>query len=69
MGLPRRPPGMRMSRCAEGLASRLIRAADALPDGLRLHVVEGYRPSSVQRTYFEAYRQLLLRQWPSPHGR
>ncbi|MDX3641682.1 M15 family metallopeptidase [Streptomyces sp. MB09-02B] len=34
---------------------RLLRAQDLLPDGLRLLFVEGYRPPSLQRAYFEKY--------------
>lgn len=49
----------------DGLATRLARAARRLPPGLRLHVVEGYRPPSVQRAYFAAYRARLLRDDPA----
>jgi D-alanyl-D-alanine dipeptidase len=39
----------------KGLAERLVRAQEALPAGLRLLIVEGYRPPSLQRRYFEQY--------------
>jgi zinc D-Ala-D-Ala dipeptidase len=39
--------------------SRLLAAQSALPDGLRLLVIEAYRPSDVQRSYFEGYRDEL----------
>ncbi|MFJ6791574.1 nitrilase-related carbon-nitrogen hydrolase [Streptomyces angustmyceticus] len=34
---------------------RLLAAQEALPDGLRLQLVEGYRPPELQRRYFEEY--------------
>ncbi|MFG2222063.1 nitrilase-related carbon-nitrogen hydrolase [Streptomyces sp. NPDC048644] len=42
-----------------GVLRRLLAAQEALPDGLRLRVVEGYRPLSLQRKYFERYREGL----------
>jgi D-alanyl-D-alanine dipeptidase len=38
---------------------RLLTAADALPTGLRLLIIEGYRPPSLQRRYFDAYLSSL----------
>ncbi|MFF7245417.1 M15 family metallopeptidase [Embleya sp. NPDC008237] len=38
-----------------GVLDRLIKAQEALPHGLRLLFVEGYRPPSLQRLYFEEY--------------
>jgi zinc D-Ala-D-Ala dipeptidase len=38
---------------------RLVQADDALPDGLRLLIVEGYRPPEVQARYFARYRDGL----------
>lgn len=38
---------------------RLVTADAALPDGLRLLIIEGYRPPAVQRRYFQEYRQVL----------
>ncbi|MDT9695260.1 M15 family metallopeptidase [Streptomyces sp. P17] len=38
-----------------GVLQRLVTAQDLLPDGLRLLFVEGYRPLSLQRRYFEEY--------------
>ena len=43
----------------EGAAERLARAEKLLPGGLRLLVVEGYRPLELQRDYFEEYRDEL----------
>jgi len=34
---------------------RLARAGQALPAGLRLLIVEGYRPPALQRQYFDDY--------------
>ncbi|MFH8679598.1 nitrilase-related carbon-nitrogen hydrolase [Streptomyces lydicus] len=43
----------------EGVLRRLLTAQEALPDGLRLQFVEGYRPPSLQRRYFEEYTDEL----------
>ncbi|MET8275221.1 MULTISPECIES: M15 family metallopeptidase [unclassified Streptomyces] len=43
----------------EGVVNRLMDAQGLLPDGLRLLFVEGYRPLSLQRTYFEGYSKKL----------
>lgn len=42
-----------------GVLDRLIKAQAALPDGLRLLFVEGYRPPALQRRYFEEYADEL----------
>ncbi|WP_369191443.1 M15 family metallopeptidase [Streptomyces sp. R08] len=39
----------------QGVLDRLLEAEALLPDGLRLLFVEGYRPPSLQRRYFEDY--------------
>ncbi|MFE6688203.1 nitrilase-related carbon-nitrogen hydrolase [Streptomyces sp. NPDC057743] len=39
----------------EGVLRRLSAAQEALPDGLRLRFVEGYRPPALQRHYFTRY--------------
>ncbi|EMD9442821.1 dipeptidase [Burkholderia cepacia] len=44
-----------------GVAQRLIAAAHALPDGLRLYVKEGYRPLALQRHYFTRHLAHLRR--------
>lgn len=38
-----------------GLAARLVEAQEALPRGIRLLLIEGYRPPVRQRGYFEEY--------------
>ncbi|MET0523884.1 MAG: M15 family metallopeptidase [Nocardioides sp.] len=38
---------------------RLVDAAERLPRDLRLVLVEGYRPTALQTTYFEGYREWL----------
>ncbi|MFE9459635.1 M15 family metallopeptidase [Streptomyces californicus] len=38
-----------------GVLDRLVQAQSFLPDGLRLLLVEGYRPPDLQRLYFEKY--------------
>lgn len=48
----------------EGVLERLITAEAALPPGLRLLFVEGYRPPSLQRRYFEEYAAKLRASHP-----
>lgn len=49
----------------EGLFRRLLAAQDALVgDGLRLLIIEGYRPPDRQRTIFDGYRDELRRLHP-----
>lgn len=43
----------------EGAAERLAQAEKLLPAGLRLLIVEAYRPLDLQRKYFEGYRDEL----------
>ncbi|MEV6671912.1 M15 family metallopeptidase [Streptomyces sp. NPDC051162] len=43
----------------EGVLERLLKAQAVLPQGLRLLFVEGYRPPSLQREYFEEYASQL----------
>ncbi len=38
-----------------GLAARLVQAQEALPRGIRLLLIEGYRPPARQQSYFEEY--------------
>ena len=47
-----------------GLLTRLEEALALLPDGLRLLVVEGYRPPALQERYFAEYRDELRRLHP-----
>ena len=42
-----------------GLLARLEEAQSLLPDGLRLLLVEGYRPPALQQRYFAEYRDGL----------
>ncbi|WP_405098141.1 M15 family metallopeptidase [Micromonospora sp. NBC_01412] len=48
----------------EGTVERLLAAQRSLPEGLRLLVVEGYRPLRLQTEYFEAYRDELRLRYP-----
>ncbi|MEV6522827.1 M15 family metallopeptidase [Longispora sp. NPDC051575] len=48
----------------ENAVDRLLAAQRALPDGLRLLVVEGYRPLGLQKTYFDGYRDELRLSYP-----
>ncbi|MEV0373188.1 nitrilase-related carbon-nitrogen hydrolase [Streptomyces sp. NPDC050636] len=47
------------SHLREGVLRRLLAAQESLPDGLRLQLVEGYRPLALQRRYFEEYADEL----------
>nr|WP_166641054.1 M15 family metallopeptidase [Amycolatopsis sp. SID8362] len=48
----------------EGVLNRLLAAEASLPQGLRLLFVEGYRPPSLQRRYFEEYAAQLSADHP-----
>ncbi|MGW6735970.1 M15 family metallopeptidase [Streptomyces sp. NPDC055013] len=48
----------------EGVLARLLMAQKLLPDGIRLLFVEGYRPPSLQRRYFEQYADGLVAAHP-----
>ncbi|MFJ2884571.1 M15 family metallopeptidase [Streptomyces sp. NPDC087305] len=49
----------------QGVLDRLLEAEALLPDGLRLLFVEGYRPPSLQRRYFEDYGDELRAAHPA----
>lgn len=51
----RRDPAADYAHLREGVLARLVKAQEALPAGLRLLFVEGYRPPALQRSYFEGY--------------
>ncbi len=42
-----------------GVLNRLLEADAALPAGVRLLLIEGYRPPALQQRYFSEYRQRL----------
>ncbi|WP_410568772.1 M15 family metallopeptidase [Amycolatopsis sp. cmx-4-61] len=44
---------------------RLLEAQEQLPEGLRLLVIEGYRPPGLQRRYFEDYAAALRAEHPA----
>ncbi|MCX4989575.1 M15 family metallopeptidase [Streptomyces sp. NBC_00568] len=48
----------------EGVLNRLVAAGELLPDGIRLLFVEGYRPPSLQRLYFDRYAAGLRAEHP-----
>jgi D-alanyl-D-alanine dipeptidase len=52
----------------EGVVHRLLRAQRRLPGGLRLLLVEGYRPLSLQTAYFEDYKAELRQAHPEWDG-
>ena len=57
-------PAGAYARMREGAAERLLAAQNALPDGLRLLVIEAYRPLGLQETYFTEYRDELRQAHP-----
>ncbi|MFB7337110.1 M15 family metallopeptidase [Streptomyces adustus] len=48
----------------QGVLDRLLKAQAHLPQGLRLLFVEGYRPPSLQRRYFDEYGDQLRADHP-----
>jgi D-alanyl-D-alanine dipeptidase len=57
-------PSGAFARLREGVHDRLLKAQTLLPPGLRLLFVEGYRPPSLQRQYFEQYADELRADHP-----
>ncbi|WP_123458430.1 M15 family metallopeptidase [Streptomyces sp. PanSC19] len=58
-------PADAFAHLREGVVERLLKAQELLPGGLRLLFVEGYRPPSLQRAYFEEYAGRLRALHPS----
>jgi D-alanyl-D-alanine dipeptidase len=58
-------PAGAYARLRRGVADRLLKAQSALPDGLRLLVVEGYRPYDAQQVIFTGDSDELRRRNPS----
>ncbi|WP_374777088.1 M15 family metallopeptidase [Streptomyces sp. NBC_01310] len=48
-----------------GVVDRLLHAQELLPDGLRLLIVEGYRPPNLQTQYFQQYTDQLRAAYPA----
>ncbi|MDQ0994075.1 M15 family metallopeptidase [Streptomyces sp. V3I7] len=48
----------------DGVLGRLLKAQEQLSDGVRLLFVEGYRPPSLQRRYFDKYVAQLRAEHP-----
>ncbi|WBB64877.1 M15 family metallopeptidase [Micromonospora sp. WMMD812] len=57
-------PGGAYARVRRGVAERLVAAQRALPVGLRLLVIEGYRPHQAQLGIFTGYRDELRERHP-----
>ena len=51
------------------VAEMICRAAQSLPDGLRLQIVEGYRPIAVQRAMFRHSLEQARRKMPNANER
>ncbi|MFF9430510.1 M15 family metallopeptidase [Streptomyces sp. NPDC014746] len=64
----KRDPADAFAHLREGVVERLLAAQALLPDGLRLLFVEGYRPPSLQRAYFEEYADELRALHPEWSG-
>lgn len=52
------------ARLRAGVVDRLLAAQETLPAGVRLLVVEGYRPPALQERYFAEYREELRQLYP-----
>lgn len=52
------------ARLRRGVLERLVTAQAAMPAGLALLVVEGYRPPALQRSYFDEYLAQLQLSYP-----
>ncbi|CAL9609867.1 M15 family metallopeptidase [Streptomyces sp. enrichment culture] len=48
-----------------GVADRLLDAQERLPTGIRLLVVEGFRPPALQRRYYEEYATVMRAEHPT----
>jgi D-alanyl-D-alanine dipeptidase len=60
-------PAGHWARLRDGILTRLLQAQCALPRGLRLLIIEGYRPAALQQRYFDSHRAELGRahpEWP-----
>ncbi|WP_406044560.1 M15 family metallopeptidase [Micromonospora sp. NBC_00898] len=57
-------PAGAYARLRRGVADRLLAAQRALPPGVRLLVIEGYRPYQAQLGIFTGYRDELRRRHP-----
>ncbi|MFG1868842.1 M15 family metallopeptidase [Micromonospora arborensis] len=57
-------PAGSYARLRAGVVDRLLAAQRALPNGMRLLVVEGYRPYQAQLAIFTGYRDELRRRHP-----
>ncbi|MGC5412254.1 D-alanyl-D-alanine carboxypeptidase family protein, partial [Streptomyces sp. DT225] len=61
-------PADSFAHLREGVLERLLKAQAGLPQNLRLLFVEGFRPPSLQRKYFEEYASQLRAvhpEWPA----
>jgi zinc D-Ala-D-Ala dipeptidase len=47
-----------------GTLERLLKAQETLPEGIRLLIVEGYRPLPLQQRYFSEYQDELRERYP-----
>lgn len=64
----KRDPAGAFAHLRRGVVSRLEQAQALLPPGLRLLVVEGYRPPALQERYFTEYREELRALDPGSTG-
>jgi hypothetical protein len=57
-------PAGHWARLRDGVLTRLLQAQRALPRGLRLLIIEGYRPVALRQRYFAEHRAELARVHP-----
>ncbi|MFE7572028.1 M15 family metallopeptidase [Streptomyces sp. NPDC057539] len=58
-------PAGAFAHLRQGVLDRLLKAQAQLPQGIRLLFVEGYRPPSLQRHYFDEYGDQLRADHPN----
>lgn len=64
----KRESNPRLSLARKGVADRLEQAGRALPPGIRFLVVEAFRPPTLQRHYYDHYRERLASEHPDATG-
>ncbi|MCX4961304.1 M15 family metallopeptidase [Streptomyces virginiae] len=64
----RTDPAGAFARLRSGVADRILHAQELLPDGLRLLIVEGFRPPALQNRYYEEYAAELRTAHPDWTG-
>lgn len=63
------PTAMNGAYARQGVAERLIEAAERLPSDLRLVVFDAWRPLTVQQALFDDFKAKLNKEYPNIKGR